>query len=116
LGEFTVEELVSNDDEVFVNFTGKPNGTGDPIIACPDVINDLAGRVTYRYDVQETSTFCHAFLDEKFYLATGHSACVSAENFNADIGRKIAAENVAKPMRDKLWELEGYALYKQLSV
>lgn len=45
LGEFTVEELVSNDDEVFVNFTGKPNGTGDPIIACPDVINDLLASV-----------------------------------------------------------------------
>lgn len=82
----------------------------------PDVINALADRVTYRYDVQGTSTFCHAFLDDKFYLATGHSACVSPENFNADIGRKIAAENVAKPMRDKLWELEGYALYKNLAI
>lgn len=77
----------------------------------PDQINALVDRVNHVFSVQGTSTFCHAFLDNRFLLATGHSACVSPENFDPDIGRKIAYENVVKPMRDKLWELEGYRLY-----
>lgn len=78
----------------------------------PAQIQALVDRVGHTYEVQGTSTFCHAFLDGKFYLATGHSACVSPDNFDLGIGRKIAFENMCKPMRDKLWELEGYALYK----
>ena len=74
-------------------------------------INELIHRVNHTFSTEGTSTFCHAFLDGRFYLATGHSACVSVENFDPDIGRKIAYENMVKPMRDKLWELEGYRLY-----
>ena len=77
----------------------------------PDRINALIERVTHNFSVLGTSTFCHAFLDNRFLLATGHSACVSPENFDPEIGRKIAYENMVKPMRDKLWELEGYRLY-----
>lgn len=77
----------------------------------PDQIEALIARVSHTYHVQGNSTFCHAFLDGKFLLATGHSACVSAENFDLGIGRKIAFDNMVKPMRDKLWELEGYRLY-----
>ena len=81
----------------------------------PADIAALADRVEFEYVQINTSTFCHAFLDGKFYLATGHSACVSVENFDAELGQQIAARNVEKPMLDKLWELEGYALYKQLN-
>ena len=58
-----------------------------------------------------TSTFVHAFLDGKFFLATGFSACVSKENFNADIGERLAKGNAAKNAENKLWELEGYRLF-----
>lgn len=81
----------------------------------PEQIEALANRVSHTYETQGTSTFCHAFLDGKFYLASGHSACVSPENFDAALGRKIAYDNMLKPMKDKLWELEGYALYKKLN-
>ncbi|WP_180125641.1 Gp49 family protein [Rhodoferax sp. BLA1] len=80
----------------------------------PAQIEDLVMHVVFVYASHGTSTFCHAFLDGNFYLASGHSACVSAENFNAELGQKIALENVQKPMRDKLWELEGYALRSKL--
>ena len=80
----------------------------------PADIDALEDRVSHIYFIHETSTFCHAFLDSTYYLATGHSACVSKENFDHDIGRKIAYENMLKPMRDKLWEMEGYALRKRL--
>ena len=42
---------------------------------------------------------------------TGESACASPENFNADLGKKIARDNA----RNKIWALEGYALRKKLA-
>lgn len=80
----------------------------------PARIDALMDRVQFNFHVLGTSTFCYAFLDAEFYLATGHSACVSKANFDAELGRKIAMDNVLKPARDKLWELEGYALRQRL--
>lgn len=75
-------------------------------------IDSLMSRVVFRFDQPEgtTSTLAHAFLDGDFLLATGHSACVSKENFNAEAGRKWAQAKADTLARDKLWELEGYAL------
>jgi hypothetical protein len=75
-------------------------------------IDSLMNRVVYRFDQPEgtTSTLAHAFLDGDFLLATGHSACVSKANFNAESGRKWAQAKADTLARDKLWELEGYAL------
>jgi hypothetical protein len=50
-------------------------------------------------------TFCVLTLSNGFTV-TGESACVSAENFDADIGRKVARENAVQ----KIWPLMGYAL------
>lgn len=82
-----------------------------------DRINALLARVTYRFEVPEgtTATFAHAFLDDTFYLASGFSACVSPENFNRAIGEKYAGRQALEKATGKLWELEGYALYKQLA-
>lgn len=80
----------------------------------PATIDALVARVSHVYFVHETSTFCHAFLDGTYYLATGHSACVSKDNFDHALGRKIAYDNMLEPMRNKLWELEGYSLRKSL--
>ena len=62
-----------------------------------------------------TSTLVHAFLDGDFLLATGHSACVSKENFNAQLGFDMAKRNAENVARDKLWELEGYVLRVRLA-
>lgn len=79
-------------------------------------IDSLMSRVVYRYDQPEgtTSTLAHAFLDGEFLLASGHSACVSRENFNAALGQKMARDEAEAKARDKLWELEGYALRTKL--
>lgn len=82
----------------------------------PDRINNLMARVSYVSHVPEgtTSTFVHAFLDyngpRKFLLATGHSACVSPENFDSKIGFDIAKKDAEAAARRSLWRLEGYAL------
>lgn len=54
-------------------------------------------------------TFCVLVLRNGFTV-TGESACVSPENFNAEIGLKIARENAV----NKIWPLMGYALKSQL--
>lgn len=44
------------------------------------------------------------------FTVTGESACVSPENFDAELGRQIARDNA----RDKIWQLEGYLLRQRL--
>jgi hypothetical protein len=44
------------------------------------------------------------------YTVTGESACASPENFNAELGRKIAREHA----KQKIWALEGYLLRQKL--
>lgn len=62
-----------------------------------------------------TSTVVHAFLDGNFLLASGHSACVSAENFDADLGAKMARSQAVTKACEALWLLEGYALRTRLA-
>lgn len=50
-------------------------------------------------------TFCVLVLRNGFTV-TGESACASPENFDAEIGRKIARSNAVQ----KIWPLMGYEL------
>lgn len=50
-------------------------------------------------------TFCVIVLRNGFTV-TGESACASPENFDAEIGRKIARQNAVT----KIWPLMGYEL------
>ncbi|WP_088158118.1 Gp49 family protein [Achromobacter xylosoxidans] len=55
-------------------------------------------------------TFCVLVLRNGFTV-TGESACASPENFDAEIGRKIARENAVQ----KIWPLMGYELRTRLA-
>lgn len=57
-----------------------------------------------------TLTICVLILRNGFTV-TGESACASPENFNEELGRKIAREKA----RDKIWALEGYLLKDRLN-
>lgn len=54
-------------------------------------------------------TFCVLVLRNGFTV-TGESACASPENFDAELGRKIARENAVS----KVWPLMGYELRSRL--
>ena len=54
-------------------------------------------------------TFCVLILRNGFTV-TGESACASPENFNAELGRKIARQNAVA----KIWPLLGFALKERL--
>ena len=58
----------------------------------------------------QTLTFCILTLENGFTV-TGESACASPENFDAEIGKKIAYDNA----RNKIWQLEGYLLKEKLN-
>ena len=55
-------------------------------------------------------TFCVLVLRNGFTV-TGESACASPENFDAELGRKIARQNAVQ----KVWSLMGYELRTKLS-
>jgi hypothetical protein len=56
-------------------------------------------------------TFCVLVLKSGFTV-TGESACASPENFDANVGRKIARANAV----NKVWPLMGYELKQKLAL
>lgn len=72
----------------------------DATIACED----------YHVFGSTCLTVCCLTLKNGFTV-TGESACASPDNFDAELGRKIARENA----RNKIWMLEGYLLKQKLS-
>lgn len=61
-------------------------------------------------DALSLLTFCVLVLRNGFTV-TGESACASPENFDAEIGRKIARNNAVQ----KIWPLMGYELRSKLA-
>ena len=55
-------------------------------------------------------TFCVLVLRNGFTV-TGESACASPENFDAELGRKIARQNAVQ----KIWPLMDYELRSKLA-
>jgi hypothetical protein len=67
--------------------------------------------VSEQYHVFPGTTFTACLLTlANGYAVLGESACASPENFNAELGRKIARDNA----KSKIWSLEGYLLRQQL--
>ncbi|TJV03759.1 MAG: hypothetical protein E5Y35_26270, partial [Mesorhizobium sp.] len=62
------------------------------------------------HDALKCLTLCVLVL-RNGYTVTGESACASPENFDAELGYKIARENARK----KIWALEGYRLRSELA-
>ena len=60
-------------------------------------------------DALHLLTFCVLVLKNGFTV-TGESACASPENFDPEIGMKIARDNAV----NKIWMLEGYLLKQRL--
>lgn len=75
----------------------------------PSVIDSTIEREEY-YVFDSVLTVCVLTLRNGFKV-TGESACASPENFNQELGAKIARANA----RDKIWALEGYLLRTKLS-
>lgn len=75
----------------------------------PEHIDSVITKEAY-HRLTETLTVCVLTLKNGFTV-TGESACASPENYNEEIGNKIAKDNA----RSKIWSLEGYLLRENLS-
>lgn len=75
----------------------------------PDHIDSVIIGETYTNLPDGRTVVCQLTL-KNGYTIDGKSACVSKENFNQEIGNKIARQNA----REKIWELEGYLLKEKL--
>jgi hypothetical protein len=71
--------------------------------------NVYQGEGDIHHDSLGRTTICVLVLRNGFTVV-GTSACVSSENFDAEIGKKLAREKAI----DKVWELLGYALRDRL--
>lgn len=75
----------------------------------PNLIDEAISSEDFYVFHGTTLTVCCLTLKNGFNV-TGESAAASPENFNEEIGRKIAKENA----RSKVWQLEGYLLKQKL--
>lgn len=65
--------------------------------------------VTHIANTGRVLRWCIINMDNNFSVTGNPSACVSIENDNEVVGKKIAYENSF----NKIWELEGYLLSTQ---
>ncbi|MGL4521315.1 MAG: Gp49 family protein [Bacilli bacterium] len=75
----------------------------------PQYIDECIVSADYYVFPHTTTTVCLLVL-KNGYNVTGESSPVSAENFDPEIGRKVAFTHA----RDKIWALEGYLLKEAL--
>lgn len=83
------------DDQIIAEYSGRAS---DLFKGCPT------------HESMECLTVCILVLKNGFTIV-GKSACASPENFDADLGHKIAKEDA----RRQIWALEGYALRTKLA-
>ena len=81
------------------------NISGEYFFTAADATKDC-----HQFEALSLLTFCVLVLKNGFTV-TGESACASPENFDAELGRKIARENAV----NKIWALEGYLLRSKLA-
>lgn len=86
----------------------KSKGLDAPRVT-PDIIDSKIVGGQYHVFPGTTVTVCLLTLENGFSV-TGESACASPENFDEEIGRKVAFQNA----RQKIWQLEGYLVRQRL--
>jgi len=95
-------------DEAAIETEIQTKGLNAPRLTPALIDAAILGEVYY-VPTGTTMTICVLTLKNGFQV-TGESAAASPENFDKEIGQKIARENA----RNKIWALEGYLLKQRL--
>jgi hypothetical protein len=98
-----------NHDEQAIEKEIQSKGLNAPRLKPQDIDDLIVKDAFYRFP-DTTLTVCALTLKNGFQV-TGESAAASPENFDEEIGRKIARDNA----RSKIWALAGYALREKLA-
>lgn len=96
-------------DEAAIETEIQDKGLNAPRITPADLDNEIVAEQFHVFD-GTTLTVCCLTLRNGFTV-TGESAAASPENFNEELGQKIARANA----RDKIWPLLGFRLRDQLA-
>ena len=100
---------MSKYDEAAIEAEIQEKGKAAPRLTPADIDATIVAEY-YHVPPLTTLTLCVLTLRNGFTV-TGESACASTQNFDAEIGRKIARDQA----RNKIWALEGYLLRSRLS-
>ena len=103
----TKEEKQEMSNEAEVEKMIQEKGLNAPRLT-PQMIEDTIVEEIYTYPTG-TLTHCTLVLVNK-YTVTGESNCVSSENYNKEVGDKVARDNA----KEEIWPLEGYLLKQKL--
>lgn len=76
----------------------------------PELIDSKIVHEDYHVFKKTCLTVCCLTLENGFNVI-GESACASPENFDEELGKRIARDKA----RNKIWELEGYLLRQKLA-
>lgn len=96
--------------DIAANIAGEYYFTADKAVQAVFIDQDEMTQLTGMHGELRLLTFCVLVLRNGFTV-TGESACASPENYNAEIGRRIARENAVA----KIWPLLGFALKEKLA-
>lgn len=77
----------------------------------PGDVDDAIRKAEYYVFPDSLLTICCLTLKNGFNI-TGTSACASPDNFNKELGEKIAYDKA----RDQIWAFEGYLLKEKLAI
>lgn len=102
------KEAKAMKDETAIENEIQAKGLNAPRLT-PALIDATIHSEVYYVPTGTAMTICVLTLKNGFQV-TGESAAASIENFDEEIGQKIARENA----RNKIWALEGYLLKQRL--
>lgn len=91
-----------NDDDIETSIQEK-NLTA-PRVTLSDIVSEIH-KEGY-FNIPDTNITICTLTMKNGYVVIGHSACVSSENFDAELGEKIAKKNAM----DQCWSLFGFRL------
>ncbi len=95
-------------DESTIENEIQKKGLNAPRLTPEDIDNTIVYEEYFRVN-NTTCTICSLVL-RNGYVVVGKSAAASMENFDEDLGRKIARDDA----REQIWGLEGYMLKEKL--
>lgn len=95
--------------DIEANIASEHYFTAGDALQLPGAVHAYKGDGWYLGGTQQL-TFCVLQLKNGF-IVTGESACAHPDNFDAEIGRRVARENAVQ----KVWPLLGFELRSKLA-